>query len=223
MQKSISENLWFDESKLKTWMDFYSKKNWIEVVINSNYPAAAWINLENIEKPIVTFNPVKIKEEYNFSEEKMFFVLFHELEHLKEEIELKSTKQWQRIYEKRNKKFEQLWVLVKSFHTLENIFRDVFVNNEVIHPKNAPVLRETRKELYEENLFKNKDYLNYPVYDQEGNIVEIKELPKHLQFVYTIIREEMIPGEKCNTDKKVRNIIRILKLNWDIKSSIEWK
>jgi hypothetical protein len=36
-------------------------------------------------------------------------------------------------------------------------------------------------------------------------------MPKHLQFAYTILREAMLPNEKCNIEPKIRQIVDRMK------------
>jgi hypothetical protein len=55
----------------------------------------------------------------------------------------------------------------KVFHELENIFRDIFVNNEVISPYNASALEQTRYNLYKNKLYSQKDFLNFKFKDQK--------------------------------------------------------
>lgn len=54
-------------------------------------------------------------------------------------------------------------------------------------------------------MFKEKDYLN---------------LPKHLQFDYTIIREKMVADEICTIDPHVRKIITRLKKSGILEKTI---
>lgn len=89
----------------------------------------------------------------------------------------------------------------KIYHTLYNVFDDVYVNNLV--RRRAPKYEEGQaggkatETLYREKLFPKNDY---------------SELPRHLQFLYTLLREEMVPVEKVIVkgevqealDKKIR-------------------
>ena len=47
-------------------------------------------------------------------------------------------------------------------------------------------------------------------------------LPKHLQFAYTILREAMLPDEKCNIDPEIRKIVNRFKRAWVISKSSSW-
>ena len=110
----------------------------------------------------------------------------------------------------------------KTFHKLENVMRDVYVNNRWVDAENLPILKDALRSNYTDNFFKEKDFLNHPIYDENWNIVDKKPLPKHLQFLYKILREEMVPDEECIVDKKINNIIKRLKLNGSIESSVKW-
>jgi 5-methylthioribose kinase len=82
--------------------------------------------------------------------------------------------------------------MASSYHFLENILRDVFVNKEVVDGKNIPVLSDTLHDLYKHKLFEETDY--------------IKER-KHKQFAYAIVREVFVPEEQCTIDPQIRKII----------------
>jgi ribosomal 50S subunit-associated protein YjgA (DUF615 family) len=45
-------------------------------------------------------------------------------------------------------------------------------------------------------------------------------MPKHKQFLYTIIREAMVEDEETTPDKEIRNIINRLKRNGLLKKTI---
>jgi hypothetical protein len=68
----------------------------------------------------------------------------------------------------------------------------------LISPNNIPVLRDTLYSNYKDKMFNETDYTN---------------LPKHLQFLYTLIREEMVKDQKCEIDPSVRKLINRLKRN----------
>jgi len=81
-------------------------------------------------------------------------------------------------------------------HTFYNIFDDINDNNNVSRKVSA-FEEETEggqetKNLYQEKLFAKNDY---------------SELPLHLQFVYKLIREEMVKDEKVVVSEEVQNIL----------------
>jgi len=73
----------------------------------------------------------------------------------------------------------------KIHHTFYNVFDDVYVNNLV--SRRAPRFEsegadgEEIEKLYREKLFSETDY---------------SKLPRHLQFLYKLLREEMVPNEE---------------------------
>ena len=80
-------------------------------------------------------------------------------------------------------------------HTFYNIFDDIYVNNLV--NRRAPRFAEGTgvqavSDLYQEKLFKQTDY---------------SSLPRHLQFLYKLIREEMVIGEKVATTPEVQEVL----------------
>ncbi len=92
----------------------------------------------------------------------------------------------------------------KMYHTFYNIFDDIYVNNIVARhaPRFAPQKKggEEVKHLYRDKLFQGTDYAN---------------LPRHLQFLYTLLREEMVSDEKVVVSGEVEDILN--------KASIEYE
>lgn len=84
----------------------------------------------------------------------------------------------------------------KIHHTFYNIFDDIYVNNLV--SRKAPNFEkgtgggEKIKKLYKEKLFAENDFL---------------KLPRHLQFVYKFIREEMAEDEEAVLSDEVKDIM----------------
>jgi hypothetical protein len=82
-------------------------------------------------------------------------------------------------------------------HTFYNIFDDIYVNNLVA--RKAPKYEEGEKggeevkRLYSEKLFAKTDY---------------SKLPRHLQFLYKLIREEMVPDEKVELSDEVADVMK---------------
>lgn len=78
-------------------------------------------------------------------------------------------------------------------HTFYNIFDDIYVNNLVT--RKAPKYEEGEKggeevkKLYSEKLFAKTDY---------------SKLPRHLQFLYKLIREEMVKDEEAAVNDEVK-------------------
>ncbi len=84
----------------------------------------------------------------------------------------------------------------KMYHIFYNIFDDIHVNNIV--SRHAPKFATQRKggeevaRLYKEKLFKGTDY---------------SELPRHLQFLYALLREEMVSDEKVLVNEEVAAVL----------------
>jgi hypothetical protein len=84
----------------------------------------------------------------------------------------------------------------KIHHTFYNIFDDINDNSNVA--RKAPAYEEKAKggqeisRLYQEKLFAKTDY---------------SALPRHLQFAYKLIREEMVKGEEIALSEEVAEIM----------------
>lgn len=89
------------------------------------------------------------------------------------------------------------WTAYKIHHTFANVMRDIFVNND-ISERIITFEEEDRggqevKRLYKEQLFKDTDYVN---------------LPRHLQYVYKLIREEMVKDETVIVTPEVESALQ---------------
>ena len=89
-------------------------------------------------------------------------------------------------------------VVQRTFSIYSNIFDDVYVNNEVA--MSAPRFERTAGKrndqdevtaLYREKSFPKTDYT---------------ELPRHLQFLYKILREDMVPDETVTVSDEVQKV-----------------
>lgn len=80
----------------------------------------------------------------------------------------------------------------KIHHTFYNALDDIFVNNTVARRASRYEPKEKGgqaiQKLYQETLFKESDY---------------QKLPRHLQFAYSLLRDEMVKGEKCTVSAEV--------------------
>gem|GEM_PF-2455324 len=212
-----------DMNKFQEWINFYAKRTGIKVIFDTKMKAPAAIDLRDVKRPIVMLNPYMIKEKFNYTDEEILVDLFHELEHLKEESKMRATAGGQKIREENDKRLKDKKHLHNAFFDMQNCFRDFYVDGQMVSPENMPVLFFTLVELYRKKLFKEKNYLEIPVEDKEGNVIETKVLPKHLQFLYTILREERVKDEKCILDKKVYKIIQRLRRNGSIEKATTGK
>ena len=85
----------------------------------------------------------------------------------------------------------------KYHHTFFNIFDDIYVNNLVAKksPRYAKGSRGGNEvtRLYQEKLFKGSDYT---------------KLPRHLQFLYKLLREEMVSGEAVLISDEMEQVFK---------------
>lgn len=83
-------------------------------------------------------------------------------------------------------------------HTFDNIFDDVFVNNKVRRRASAFTDEEGEhgtevKNLYREKLFPQTNYAKHP---------------RHLQFVYKLLRDEMVPDQVAGVSEDVEKALQ---------------
>lgn len=80
----------------------------------------------------------------------------------------------------------------KIHHTFYNVLDDIWVNNSVAQraPRYASrtAVGKEVEDLYREKLFAETDY---------------QGLPRHMQFLYALLREEMVPGEQVQVSSEV--------------------
>ena len=119
-------------------------------------------------------------------------VMFHEIEHLREDVHLLSTPEGKSIANQRTLRQKNHGKRASSYHFIENIFRDVFVNTQVVETENIPIFRPVLHNLYKTKLFQTTDY---------------SKDRKHKQFGYAIVREAFVPEEQCIVDQQIRKII----------------
>lgn len=171
------------------------------------------INLQNIDNPIIIINPQRIKEEFQYTDDEIVLDLAHELGHFKEQREMLHRSDGAKQEQQRQNRLESKWAMASSYHQLENVLRDIYVNNDAILPQNLPVLKDTLYTNYRDKMFPWTDYLQSPIYNENKEIIAHQPLPKHLQFLYTLIRESMVPDQICNIDPQIRKLIQRLKRN----------
>ena len=215
---------WANEfEKFEKIIEYYSMVSGIELVLDTEFWHIAWVYDNNDwENMKIIVNPVLIKKQYWLSDEEIYVVLFHEIEHLKEYAKLKLSKNSDKFVEEINKRKKQHGNLHKYYHLEENFFRDIFVDNEVIGLYNAPVLKDALVWSLKDKMFKKHDYLKYDLCDKHWKVLKTEILPKHLQFLYTILRESFVKDKICIIDPHVRKIIERLDRNWAIKNVTTW-
>jgi len=85
----------------------------------------------------------------------------------------------------------------KYHHTFFNVFDDIYVNN-LVAKKSPRYARgsgggDEVARLYSEKLFTESDYT---------------KIPRHLQFLYKLLREEMVPGETVQISDEVEQVFK---------------
>ena len=81
-------------------------------------------------------------------------------------------------------------------HIFNNILTDIHGNKQIMNM--LPAMREVGADLYDNRLFPT---------ERDGEIVDYTNIPMHLQFLYKIIRQEMIPGSKTPVRQEVDEAI----------------
>ncbi|MEK7529892.1 MAG: proline-rich domain-containing protein, partial [Patescibacteria group bacterium] len=79
-------------------------------------------------------------------------------------------------------------------HVFDNVLEDISVDRTIL--ARAPNQKETQFDLYRNHLWKQRD---------------MTELPEHLQFVYALFREQMMPDEPVEVSEGVRAEIDALR------------
>ncbi|EKE30191.1 MAG: hypothetical protein ACD_2C00027G0004 [uncultured bacterium (gcode 4)] len=193
--------------KLVSWCDYYSQWSPISISIDPNFDWPAAIDLGNLNRPRMILNPVLMKEKLWYNDAQIFVDVFHEIEHYVEESDMESTNKWRIISEKRKKRLLDAWMRWKTMHKIENIMRDCYVDNQVISPTKAPVLKNELERMFRNSLYKWIDY---------------EKEPLHIQLMNAIWREYRLPDERCKVSPKVRIILERLKRNWSLRDATTW-
>lgn len=77
-----------------------------------------------------------------------------------------------------------------------NILTDIHGNKQIMNM--LPAMREVGADLYNNRLFPT---------ERDGEIIDYTNIPMHLQFLYKIIRQEMIPGSETPVRQEVDEAI----------------
>jgi len=178
-EKSDSEKVSESTNELVEKIEafFSNNRKWIE-----HYAEDASFSIENgrtvgidtfaidLEKRIMYFDP-KFWVENGYKNEDAVFGTLHEMEHLRELLELLSKKGGERVLQRHRKSIKE----DRSYSILDNCFDDIKMNRNVLD--RAPALASVPERLYKEKLFPEDD---------------MTKLPKHLQFSYALVRDSMI-------------------------------
>lgn len=85
-------------------------------------------------------------------------------------------------------------------HIFNNILTDIHGNKQVMNM--LPVMQEIGADIYDNRLFPT---------ERDGETVDYTNIPMHLQFLYKIIRQEMIPGSETPVRQEVDEVINQLR------------
>ena len=118
-----------------------------------------------------------------YSEGKAMVCTLHEYEHIKELFELLSRKGGEKAWKAHQAEMKSK----QRLHILDNCVGDIKMNRAVI--KRAPSLKETKNNLYEEDLFPEDD---------------MTKMPKHLQFAQAILRKKSLSNRTTITAPEVQ-------------------
>jgi hypothetical protein len=130
-----------------------------------------------------TFDP-KFFVQQGFTVAESMWATCHEIEHALDWI--RDPEAYSLLYERTEKK--------RRLDLLYHHVNDVLANRE--EDRRFPAHKETRECFYEDKLYPRTDYT---------------KAPKHLQFIYAILRETTLPWEELTLSKEVRASIDELK------------
>lgn len=205
------------------WIEYISKSTWVVLHIDDKIDAPAMINVNNLQRPVVTLNISKMKEKFNYTDSQIVLDIAHEMWHLKEETEMRATKQWWEYYENTIKPFfENAWFKGQAYFHLFNGLRDLRVDDRVVSSEVMPIFRWDLENLYSNKLFKATNYIGTQEDDWNWNIITKWKLPLHLQFLNALMREYRIKDVECIVDPKVRRLLRRLNNNKTIDLVTKW-
>jgi hypothetical protein len=173
----------------------------VNIVLSDDPEMVMAINTygDKLSKPDLIINRNAVKQQRNFTDPQIIYILEHEMGHYDEEAKLRATPAGQLRYESHLHAMEQRWTVIRNkLRSFENAMRDVWVNMRTVRADNMPVLSLETRRLYGDIFFKQKNYLDKPL---------------HVQLEYAVLREMMISDQQCIVDPRVRGI-----LNWLFRS-----
>lgn len=125
-----------------------------------------------------------------FSEEKTTFATLHEIEHLREKIQLLSEKGGDKKFAKYLDRIQGS----KAFGVMDNCVADIHENRTVVQRTHGG-FADIEGKLYTEDLFPTTDFTDQPL---------------HIQLPYALLREARVPNEPCTVAPEVRDKIDAL-------------
>ena len=188
-----------DLKKYQNIIDTYCKNASVTIIINNHFNGLARTDVSDLKKPSLEINLKMMMEHFKLTADEVLFLVFHEVEHLNETAALRNSSKGEAIEKKKEKKFQEWGKYASTYHNLENVIRDAFVNNEVVSVRKAPVLYNTRQELFE-----NKTHAE----------LDMRGLPKHLQLLHALNKECVTSNGQRIVDPDVRKILNNLMKKW---------
>ncbi|MEK7655183.1 MAG: vWA domain-containing protein [Patescibacteria group bacterium] len=136
----------------------------------------------DLEKGVLYGDP-SYYEKKGLTEAHAFNSFLHEFEHFRRLMTLTRERRglegW-RVHRDRMKAKPHL-------HVFDNVLEDISVDRAIL--SRAPSQSDTQIDLYRTHLWKDRDFL---------------KLPRHLQFIYGLFREQMLPEEPVEIADEVR-------------------
>ena len=129
------------------------------------------------------------EKDYNLNQ--LIWACFHELGHFKD------MKRDPEAFKRKHEYIESKGRFWKSYHIFYNVLDDIYVNFDVAESAPAYDPEEAGgqevKKLYQEKLFPVTDYTKQP---------------RHLQFIYALLRRQMVPEEKIKVSPEVEKVLK---------------
>ena len=198
-------------------MQLITKQTWVELIIDTSRKWIAWMKPGETKvffNPIYTLKLIQaiqeqrakefwIFENFKFDINHLSQLVLHEINHMINHTNLKMSDKKVKINGKKLNMVEyedflhmKYW---KDFHNFENILEDIDVNNHATMIQ-APVFEWAKQDIYHHITAPSADF-------SEDTLAE--------QFVWAILRESMLPNEKCIVDPRVRACIDYLSEPWE--------
>ena len=193
-------------------MQLITKQTWVKLTIDTSCEWVAWMKPGETK---VFFNPVYtlkliqaiqqqrakefwIVENFTFDINHLSQIILHEINHMINRANLKMSNKKVNIKGKKMNMTEYENFLHtkygQDFHDFENMLEDIDVNNHATMIQ-APVLDTAKQDIYHHITIPSNDFSQYTLANQFGR---------------AILRESMLPNEKCIVDPRVRVCIDYL-------------
>jgi len=153
-----------------------------------------WYIMLEAKPPQVNADPTFFLEK-GYTESEALFATFHEAEHFHDMIQ--DADAYELLFHKINQKTEVHKAYPKALHRFYNCLDDIVVNKSVMAKWKAG--RKAKDMLYPK-LFPSDDALG-------GQAASYCGQPRHRQFMYYLLRKQMLPNEEIIVDPEVQEEI----------------